>query len=45
LHRYIPGNPKFGRQSFDNFGSTLLTMFTCITLVGAVQVESSRPIA
>jgi hypothetical protein len=34
----LPGNPKFGRQSFDNFGSTLLTMFTCITLEGWDEV-------
>ena len=28
----LPGNPRFGHQSFDDFGSALLTMFTCITL-------------
>lgn len=26
------GNPRFGKQSFDNFLSTMTSMFTCITL-------------
>ena len=34
----LPGNPRFGKQSFDDFGSALLTMFTCITMEDWDQV-------